>query len=376
MKFRTMPKSKDRISALGFGCMRFPTNAEGNIDEEPSLAMLHSAYQAGVNYFDTAWGYHNGESEPFLGKFLQQIDRNKVFVATKLPCWMIKTEADMEEYLNNQLARLQTDYIDYYLLHALNKSSWKTMKDLGALKFLQKAKAQGKIRHIGFSFHDDYATFSKIIRAFDWDFTQIMLNYLDTRYQAGIRGLNLAISRNIGIISMEPLRGGKLVHSLPPEVEKVWEKAGNRQSPLERALTWVWNIKECTVLLSGMSTMEQVQQNIRLANSVQKDVLTEDELRTYSKARKAYLSRIPYLCSECRYCMPCSFGVNIPAVLGTYAEARMFGDTPINKREYNMFITEDARAEKCTLCRACVSKCPQQINIPYWMQEIKNFYAD
>jgi predicted aldo/keto reductase-like oxidoreductase len=376
MKYRKMPKSKDRLSALGFGCMRFPTNKEGKIDEEQSLLMLHEAYNAGVNYFDTAWGYHEGESEPFLGKFLQQIDRSKVFVATKLPCWLVKTREDMDDFLNQQLERLGTDYIDYYLLHALNKRSWKNVKELGVLKFMQKAKDEGKIRHIGFSFHDDYATFSRILRAFDWDFTQFMLNYLDTNYQAGLRGLKLAAERKVGIISMEPLRGGKLVHSLPAEVEEVWKKAHNSQSPLERALYWVWNIKECSVLLSGMSSLQQVVQNLEYACKSKPNMLSAKDLRTYQKARKAYLDRIPYLCSECKYCMPCPFGVSIPAVLGMYAENKMFADAPSNKREYLTFIPETARADKCSACGECLSKCPQHIDIPRWMKEITNFYAD
>ncbi|MDI3504663.1 MAG: uncharacterized protein PWP64_1599, partial [Candidatus Cloacimonadota bacterium] len=209
MKYRKMPKSQDQLSILGFGCMRLPTTADSQIDEDQTFAMLHEAYRQGVNYFDTAWTYHDGASEPFLGRFLTQINRNKVFVATKLPCWLVKTRADMDDFLAKQLQRLQTDYIDYYLLHGLNKGSWAKMKELGVFDFLEKAKAEGKIRHAGFSFHDDYATFSQIVRAWDWDFTQIMLNYLDTQHQAGLRGLKLAASKQMGIISMEPLRGGK-----------------------------------------------------------------------------------------------------------------------------------------------------------------------
>jgi hypothetical protein len=376
MKYRKMPKSPERLSSLGFGCMRFPTDKDGNIDEAKSFAMLHEAYQAGVNYYDTAWGYHNSQSEPFLGRFLKQINRDKVYVATKLPCWLIKTREDMDDYLAKQLERLQTDHIDYYLLHALNKGSWKNVHNLGVLDFLLQAKAKGKIRRIGFSFHDDYATFSMIIRAFDWDFTQFMLNYLDTNYQAGLRGLRLAASRNIGIISMEPLRGGKLVSAMPDEVEEVWQKAGNKQSPLERALNWVWNLPECTVLLSGMSSVEQVTQNIKLANKSKAQILSEKELRVYGRARKAYLGRVPYLCSGCRYCMPCPHGVSIPSVLGMYAEARMFGDEPFNKGEYHGFIKAEARAEQCVSCGTCLPKCPQKIDIPYWMQQIKDFYAD
>ena len=376
MKHRTMPRSKDKLSILGFGCMRFPTDNQGRIDEDKSFAILHEAYQSGVNYFDTAWGYHNEESEPFLGRFLTQIERKKVFVATKLPCWLVNSREDMDDFLDKQLARLQTDYVDYYLLHALNKRTWQKMKELGVLEFLSKAKQDGKIRYAGFSFHDDYATFSKITRAWDWDFTQIMLNYLDTHYQAGIRGLRLAASRDMGVISMEPLRGGKLVHQIPEEVEEVWQKAKNNESPLRRALKWVWSLPECKVLLSGMSSLEQLRENIQESSNAKPNLLSDKELRVYQKARKAYLSRIPFLCSECRYCMPCPHEVAIPSVLGQYSEAMMFGNYETNKKEYLGFIPEEKRADKCIECEECLSKCPQQIDIPQWMKTIATHYEE
>jgi hypothetical protein len=374
MKYRKMPKSQDQLSILGFGCMRLPTTADSQIDEDQTFAMLHEAYRQGVNYFDTAWTYHDGASEPFLGRFLTQINRNKVFVATKLPCWLVKTRADMDDFLAKQLQRLQTDYIDYYLLHGLNKGSWAKMKELGVFDFLEKAKAEGKIRHAGFSFHDDYATFSQIVRAWDWDFTQIMLNYLDTQHQAGLRGLKLAASKQMGIISMEPLRGGKIIQNIPPEVERVWNEAKNTQSPVERALNWVWNIPECTVLLSGMSALEQVQENIELSKKAKPGMLSDKELQIYARARKAYLSRIPFLCSGCRYCMPCPNEVAIPNVLGEYMEAIMFENFTTNKEEYLRFIPENMRADKCIQCGECLSKCPQQIDIPKWMQVFSEHY--
>lgn len=374
MKYRKMPKSEDKLSILGFGCMRFPTDTDGKIDEARSLAMLHEAYQAGVNYYDTGWGYHNEESEPFLGKFLSQIERDKVFVATKLPCWLVKTRADMDSFLKAQLSRLQTDHIDYYLLHALNKRSWKTVHELGVLDFLQQARAVGKIRHIGFSFHDDYDTFAQIVQAWDWDFTQIMLNYLDTEYQAGLKGMRLAASKNMGIISMEPLRGGKLISPIPPEVGQVWKSANNTQTPLQRALSWVWDIPQCTLLLSGMSTLQQVKENIALCKKAEPNILSDADQSVYSKAREAYLSRIPYLCSECRYCLPCPYGVDIPANLGQYAEGMMFGNKESNKETYLSFIPDKSRADQCIQCGECLSKCPQQIDIPKWMQTIREYY--
>jgi predicted aldo/keto reductase-like oxidoreductase len=375
MKYRKIPKGKDKLSILGFGCMRFPTLENGKIDEDKSLAMLHRAYQKGVNYFDSAWPYHNGESEPFLGRFLAQIDRSTVYLATKLPCWQIKSREDMEETLEKQLERLNTNYIDYYLLHALNKRSWKQMKDLGVLDFLTKAKQAGKIRYAGFSFHDDYSSFKKIITAWDWDFTQIMLSFLDTHYQAGLKGMRLAAERGIGVISMEPLRGGKLIKPIPDEVEALWKNTEWAGKPASRALQWVWNHPECTVLLSGMSTMEQVDENLREANKAKAGSLSPKDLDKFVIARRIYIRRLPIRCTECRYCLPCPQNVSIPSALGIYSEAIMFGDMERHKREYQFFVPDANKADKCTQCGACLSKCPQQIDIPKWMLEIQRHFG-
>lgn len=375
MQYRTMPKSPDKLSILGFGCMRFPTSPEGVIDEEQSMAMLEHAYANGVNYYDTAYPYHGGASESFLKGFLAQHDRKSIYLATKLPCWLIKEPSDMMRYLDEQLDKLGTDYIDYYLLHALNRKSWTSLRKMKVMKFMEQAQAMGKIRHIGFSFHDDYKTFKKIVDAYDWTFCQIMFNYLDTHYQAGFKGYKLAESRGISVVAMEPLRGGKLVSPIPPEIEKLWRKAPNKRSMVERALRWVWNWENVSTLLSGMSTMEQLNENLRLADICPAGSLDDSEIKLYQKVRRAYIKRVPILCSECRYCMPCPYGVAIPSNFGVYNEAMMFNDQKRHSREYAMFIPENARADKCTNCGACVPKCPQKIAIPDELKKVRDYFA-
>ena len=371
-----MPKTTDRISSLGFGCMRFPTTAEGKIDRPQAMEMLTYAYKHGVNYFDTAYPYHNGESELVVGEFLQTIDRSKVLIATKLPCWLIKTPEDMDKYLNEQLSKLQTGYIDYYLLHALNHKTWAALKKMKVLKFLEKARADGRIRHIGFSFHDAYPVFRKIVMSYDWDFCQIMLNYLDTHYQAGKRGFEIAAERKMGIIAMEPLRGGKLVSPIPPGIEALWSKSSQQMSPVQRAVRWVWNLPDATVLLSGMSSLAQLKENIKYADAFSANELTPADLKLYQRVRREYIKRIPILCSECRYCLPCPQKVAIPSVMGVYNEAVMFDDKERHAKEYKWFVPEESRAGKCIQCGVCLAKCPQKIDIPNQMIKIADYFGE
>lgn len=375
MRYHKLPGKDTMISALGFGCMRLPLAKDGRIDEPAAMKLLEYAYRNGVNYFDTAWGYHDGQSEPFLGSFVAKHRRSKLLLATKLPCWLVKKREDMDSFLSQQLERLQTNYIDYYLLHALNRGSWKAMRDLGVLDFLEKARADGKILHIGFSFHDSYAEFKKIVEAYSWDFCQIMLNYLDTHYQAGRHGYEIAVDKGMGVIAMEPLRGGKLVSPIPDEVAAVWRRSKHDRSPQERALRWVWNLSGCTVCLSGMSDMNQIKENLRVCDESQPNEIDAKEMKLYADVRREYIKRISIRCTECRYCLPCPAGVAIPSVLGMYNEATMFNDRDRHAKEYKMFIGSDARADKCTQCGACLSKCPQHIPIPDWMKTITGYFG-
>ncbi len=374
MQYRIMPDSKEKLSILGFGCMRFETDEQGKIVEPKALEMLQYAFEHGINYFDTAWPYHGEQSEPLLGQFLKTIDRSKVYVATKLPSWLIKTPEDMDSYLEQQLERLGVEYIDYYLVHALNTAFWKNLKQQKLFDFLNRAQAKGLIRKVGFSFHDSYPLFKRIVDAYPWDFCQIMLNYLDTHYQAGLKGMKYAADKGLGIVVMEPLRGGKLVDNNPPSVQKIWAASPIKQSMAERALNWVWNYPEVQVLLSGMSNMQQLAENIKIAGKARANAIPEQELKRYQRVRREHLKQIQISCSECRYCLPCPSGLPIPSIFGMYNEAFIFHDKVRAKKEYEIFIPEKARADKCVQCGVCKPKCPRAIDIPGQMKRIAEYF--
>lgn len=378
MLYRKFGKTGEMVSILGFGCMRFPTIEGGDmseIDEEKSMEMVRYAIDKGLNYLDTAYPYHgngmggSGASEPFVAKVIKDGYREKVKIATKLPSWLIETYEDMETYLDEQLERLEIETIDFYLLHSLNKESWEKLKGLGVHGFLDKAIQDGKIKHAGFSYHDKPEYFNEIVDYYDFSFCQIQYNYLDEDYQAGLDGLNYARSKGLGIVVMEPLRGGKLVDNLPREVKKAFDSADIKRTPAEWALRWVWNNKDVDILLSGMSTMEQVIENVEIAEDALENSLSKSEVELIDDVKEIFKSKIKVNCTDCKYCMPCPQGVDIPRNFTIYNNYSLFGEC----EAYNN-LNDEARASNCVKCGICETHCPQNINISYEMEEISNIF--
>lgn len=376
MLYRKVPKTGDELSILGYGCMRFPQK-NGKIDEENAKKLLVDAIEAGVNYLDTAWGYHNGQSEEFVGKVLEEEGlRNSVRIATKLPHWLCSSREDMDKYLDIQLKRLRTDHIDYYLIHDLTKGGWEKIKAFGFADFLDKAKEDGRIKYVGFSFHDDTATFKEITDGYDWEFCQIQYNIIDTTNQAGTEGLEYAASKNLAVIIMEPLRGGSLARTQPVEVQAIWDEAETKRTPAGWALRWLWNKPEITVVLSGMTEKEHLEENLKTASEGNAGSLTDDEILLAERAGEKYKEIMKVACTGCGYCMPCPFGVNIPACFELYNSYHMFDDKQHEKFMYMSrlggLLNERSAASLCRNCGRCVKACPQHIDIPAELKTVKD----
>ncbi|ADN34813.1 aldo/keto reductase [Methanolacinia petrolearia DSM 11571] len=376
MLYRKVPKTGDELSILGYGCMRFPQK-NGRIDYEYTKELLVHAMESGINYLDTAWGYHNGQSEEVVGKILEETgSRDRVRIATKLPHWLASSREDMDGYLDKQLKRLRTGHIDYYLIHDLTKGGWEKIKTMGFADFLDKAKKDGRITYAGFSFHDDIETFKEIVDGYDWDFCQIQYNLIDTTNQAGTEGLEYAASKNLAVMIMEPLRGGNLARIQPAEVGKIWEEAKTRRTPAEWALRWLWNRPEVTVVLSGMTETDQLDENLRIAEEGLPGSLTEEELELAKRAGEKYREIMKVGCTGCSYCMPCPFGVNIPACFEIYNSYHMFDDKRHEKFMYMSrlggLLNKKSAASLCRNCGRCVKACPQHIDIPNELKKVKN----
>jgi uncharacterized protein len=381
MLYRQLNNTGIDLSILGFGCMRLPTidHKPEKIDYPKATKLLHYAVDNGVNYVDTAYFYHSsvfgqrGESEPFVGEALSGTWRKKVHLATKMPLFTLRHKEQMESFLKEQLERLKTDYLDFYLLHGLDGDTWDRMKSLGVREFLDKKKAEGVIRFPAFPFHGKAEDFSRICDEYDWTFAQIQYNYMDTGFQAGYKGLKYAADKGIGLVVMEPLKGGRLAQNLPPEMISVFNESKIKMSPAEWALRFVWNETGVSSLLSGMNSMEQVVENLSVADAGIPGSLDKDELLMYNKLRNAMGTRIKADCTECRYCMPCASGVDIPDVFSALNKAAIWNDTNPWLTGYTRI---QGKAGKCTECKDCEAICPQKLPISSLMKEAVSLFKE
>lgn len=373
MRYNQFGNTGITTSRLGMGCMRLPTLKDGEntvIDRERAIAIIRHGIDNGISYVDTAYGYHNRESEIVVGLALKDGYRERTTLTTKLPTWNVNEPADLDHILDEQLSKLDVPYLDFYIIHALNKGSFEKMKSLGYKSFLKRAKADGRIRHTGFSFHDDNKTFHEIIDDFDeWELAQIQFNYLDNDKQAGEEGLHYAGKRGIPIVIMEPLRGG-LLASPPAEIAQKIADHPSGLSPVAWAFRYVANFPEVKTILSGMSTMEQMVDNLKLFDGFEANSMTDADKAFVGELKKAYLARMPIGCTGCHYCVPCPQNVQIPDIFHMYNESRMFDRPEGFVHGYSRMIEKNQDASQCVECRRCEGLCPQQLPITDWLKKV------
>ena len=370
MTYRTFGRTGWRVSALGLGCMRLPTRGSSDaVDDPEAIRLIRRAIDGGVNYVDSAHGYHGGRSEVVLGMALADGYRERVKLVTKMPVWHVKEAADFDRLLDEQLGRLRTDHLDLYLLHALNKDSWHTVRDLGVLEWAEKATASGRFERFGFSFHDELPVFTEIVDAYDgWTACMVMYNYMNADARPGRKGVEYAAAKGLAVAVMEPVFGGNLA-SPPPAVRRMMDAGPVTRTPVDWALQWVWDQPEVSLVLSGMSTVAQVDENLASAARSGPGTLSAEEHLLLEKVATAFTGLQPIPCTECKYCMPCPSGVNIPHNLSLYNKAVMYDRLEDARRWYEE-TKPAARAAACTDCDQCEGKCPQKIAISDWMPRI------
>ncbi len=365
MQYRKFGNTGAEVSALGFGCMRLPVHEDKSVDEAEAVSIIRRAIDEGVNYIDTAYPYHDGKSEIVVGKALQDGYREKVYLATKCPLWAMKEEADFERILDEQLQKLQTDHIDFYLLHAMGRERLEqVVKPFRLVEHMKEAKKAGKIRHIGFSFHDDLAAFKEIVDYTDeWEFCQIQYNYININDQAGTEGMRYAASKGLGVVVMEPLLGGRLAN-LSDHVAAAFS---SEKTPVEHALDFLWNQPEVGVVLSGMGSRQQVEDNLTYASRSGIGMLSDEELAAYAKVKEIYDKMSMVGCTGCAYCMPCPFGLNIPEIFKVYNSYGLHGSRNRAREAYEAF---EVRSDQCRGCRKCEQICPQHLKVSEVMKDI------
>lgn len=365
-------KSDVYNSFLGFGCMRFPTKND-KIDRELATEMLDYAYSHGVNHFDTAYPYHAGESELFLGEYLKKHDRKSFTLSTKLPVWKVEKYEDFELLLDEQLAKLQVEYFDFYLLHALGKERWDIIVEYDVFRFIEEAKRKGKIRYIGFSYHDNREPFQKIAKAYNWDFVLLQINYIDYTSQQGIEGYKLLEERNIPVWVMEPLKGGRLA-TLAPDMTEIYRKVNPDDSAAKWAFRWVHTLPNVKMIFSGMSTLDQVKENCEIFNDI--TPLNDEEIKVVDKVREMIENRVKVACTSCKYCLPCPVGVEIPKNFQIYNDAYMYNNKERGQEGYKHGLQEEQKALNCIECGQCLEQCPQHLEIPNLLREVVSYFTD
>jgi len=366
VKYRDFGSLDWKVSALGFGAMRLPVvgGDASKIDEPEAVRMIRYAIDHGVNYVDTAFPYHGGNSEGLVGKALRDGYRERVRVATKMPAWLVKSGRDMDKFLNKQLSRLKMRYVDYYLLHGLNRERWESLKKLEVCKWAEKKIQQGKFMHFGFSFHDQFDVFKDIIDSYDgWTFCQIQYNYLDSDYQAGTKGLKYAAAKGLAVVVMEPIAGGRLGMIPPSDVQAIFDSYLIKRTPAEWALQWVWNQPEVSVALSGMSSMKQVAENVESASHSGPNMLPPEDLELLNEAKEKYKELGFIGCTGCKYCLPCPEDIDIPQIISLYNEYYIKNMSEEVKKKYRENIKRENQAKQCAKCGKCEELCPQKLSI-------------
>ena len=378
MIYNTLGKTNLKVSRLGFGAMRLPfKNNNSDIDEAEATRMLEYGIENGINIIDTAYSYHSndlgseGESEKFIGNFLDERSlRDEIILETKSPIWLVDDESDFDDYLNRQLTKLKTDYIDIYMLHSLTVPDWEKISDLNVLDFLDDCLSTGKVKHVGFSSHMEVDYLIEILDEYPkWEVVMTQMNYLDEYYQSGVMGLDYLKQVNVGSIVMEPLRGGCLVNNIPQEINDLWNTSEVRRSPVEWAFQYLWNRDDVDCVLSGMSSYNQVVENVKIASRT--DEISQNDEELIREVARCYRTRLGNHCTRCGYCMPCPYGVDIINCLTEYNIAHMMGDARASAMQYFSLIGDDARADSCVNCRECIPFCTQMLDIP---QELQNVY--